>query len=108
MSDFIHLHTHSHYSLQDAACTIDSLVRSAVRDNMKAIALTDHGAMYGISEFNKLAKKAGIKPIFGIEAYITKSGSRLDRGEDYIAAGKARTKLYYHIILLAKNNFAVI
>jgi len=62
MGDFVHLHNHSHYSLQDAACTIDSLIDSAVKDNMHALALTDHGVMYGATEFYKKAKKAGIKP----------------------------------------------
>ena len=103
MSDFVHLHNHSHYSLQDAACTVDSLIQSAVENNMKALALTDHGVMFGASEFSKKAKKAGIKPILGVEAYIVKEGSRFDRGEDYAAAGRGRKKIYNHIVLLAKN-----
>ena len=58
MCDFVHLHNHSHYSLQDAACTIDSLIKAAQENKMHALALTDHGVMYGISEFYKKAKKA--------------------------------------------------
>ena len=60
MNDFVHLHNHSHYSLQDAACTIDGLINQASAYDMKSIALTDHGVMYGISEFYKKAKNAGI------------------------------------------------
>ena len=80
MSDFVHLHNHSHYSLQDAACTVDSLVEAAVRHEMHAFALTDHGVMFGITEFYKKARNAGIKPILGVEAYIVREGSRKDRG----------------------------
>ena len=76
MSDFIHLHNHTHYSLQDGACTVDGLINAAKRNNMKAVALTDHGVMYGISEFYRKAKKEGIKPIIGMEAYILKKRSR--------------------------------
>ncbi|MCX6149382.1 MAG: DNA polymerase III subunit alpha [Ignavibacteriales bacterium] len=102
MSDFIHLHNHTHYSLQDAACTVDSLVQAAKRFNMPAVALTDHGVMYGATEFFRKAKKEGIKPIIGMEAYIVKSGSRFERkGED--VSGKKRAKHYNHLILLAKN-----
>lgn len=103
MSDFIHLHNHSHYSLQDAACTIDDLVKTTVEKNMHAIALTDHGVMYGASEFYKKAKKAGVKPIIGVEAYIVRDGSRFDKGTDSEVNGRKRAKHYNHIVLLAKN-----
>lgn len=102
MTDFVHLHNHTHYSLQDAACTVDSLINAAVRNNMKAIALTDHGVMFGASEFYKKAKKAGIKPIIGMEAYIVVDGSRHDRGNEN--AGRKKSKHYNHLVLLAKNN----
>ena len=75
MSDFIHLHNHSHYSLQDAACTIEALVNATVKNEMHAVALTDHGVLFGASEFYKKAKKAGIKPIIGMEAYIVIDGN---------------------------------
>jgi len=103
MSDFVHLHNHTHYSLQDAACTVDSLIKATVEHNMHAIALTDHGVMYGISEFYKKAKKAGIKPIIGVEAYITREGSRFERGQGAARPGRKRAKHYNHIVLLAKN-----
>ena len=74
MSDFIHLHNHTHYSLQDGACTVDDLVNAAKRNNMHSVALTDHGVMYGIAEFYKKATKEGIKPIVGMEAYIVTEG----------------------------------
>ncbi|MDA3860234.1 MAG: DNA polymerase III subunit alpha [Melioribacteraceae bacterium] len=102
MSEFVHLHNHTHYSLQDAACTVDTLVNAAVENNQPAIALTDHGVMYGVSEFYKKAKKAGIKPILGSEIYIVSEGSRFTKGEK--TAGKKRSKHYRHLILLAKND----
>ena len=74
MSDFIHLHNHTHYSLQDGACTVDSLINAAKNNNMHSVALTDHGVMYGIAEFYKKAIKEGIKPIVGMEAYIVTDG----------------------------------
>jgi len=103
MGDFVHLHNHSHYSLQDAACTIDSLVEATVNNDMHAIALTDHGVMYGISEFNKKAAAKGIKPILGMEAYIVFEGSRKDRGVKNRSIDGRRKKLYNHLVLLAKN-----
>ena len=102
MSDFIHLHNHTHYSLQDGACTVEGLVNAAVKQGMQSVALTDHGVMYGIAEFYKAATKAGIKPILGMEAYVVTEGSRFDRGKDDVK-GKKRTKHYNHLILLAKN-----
>ncbi|MFC2094107.1 DNA polymerase III subunit alpha [Bacteroidota bacterium] len=103
MSEFIHLHNHSHYSLQDGACTIDGLVNAAKKFNMKSVALTDHGVMYGIAEFYKKATKAGIKPIIGMEAYIVRKGSRFERGSSIETNGRKKSKHYNHLILLAKN-----
>jgi DNA polymerase III subunit alpha len=99
MQEYIHLHNHTHYSLLDAACTPDQLVLAAAKDGQKALALTDHGVMFGAIEFYNKAKKAGIKPILGFEAYIA-NGSRFDK-----TAGKAATKKknYFHMVLLAKN-----
>ncbi len=102
MSDFVHLHNHSHYSLQDGAAKVEDLVNAAVRNNMHALALTDHGVMYGVSEFFKKAKKAGIKPIIGEEAYITFEGSRFDKKKNE-NGGKGKSKNYNHLVLLAKN-----
>ncbi|MBE2279252.1 MAG: DNA polymerase III subunit alpha [Ignavibacteriaceae bacterium] len=101
MPDFIHLHNHSHFSLQDAACTIKSIVKAAKKFDMKAVALTDHGVMYGIREFYSKCKDESVKPILGMEAYITLEGSRLDRGVKI--DGTQRQKPYRHIILIAKN-----
>ncbi|MFA6570210.1 MAG: DNA polymerase III subunit alpha [Bacteroidota bacterium] len=106
MIDFVHLHNHSHYSILDALCTPAQLLESAIADGQKAIALTDHGVMFGSVEFfrkadeiNKEAKKQLIKPLIGFEAYVA-NGSRFDT-----SAGKAKTKRrnYFHLVLLAKN-----
>jgi DNA polymerase III alpha subunit len=93
---FVHLHTHSHYSLLDGLVKIDDLIKEVVRYEMPALALTDHGNLYGAVEFYKKAKAAGIKPIIGVEAYVA-SGSRLSKktGID---------EKRYHLIILAENS----
>ncbi len=100
MSDFVHLHNHTHYSILDAVSTPAELVAAAVADGQPAVALTDHGVMYGLVDFYNAAKEQGIKPIIGMEAYLA-NGSRFDK-----SAGKSETKKknYYHIILLVKND----
>jgi DNA polymerase-3 subunit alpha len=102
MSDFIHLHNHSHYSLQDGACRVEDLIDAAVKNNMHAVALTDHGVMYGVLQFYKKAVKAGIKPIIGMEAYVDFEKSRFEKKAD-ITDGRKRSKHYNHLLLLAKN-----
>ena len=104
MPQFVHLHNHSHYSLLDGACTIDALVNAAVENNMPALALTDHGVMFGALEFYRKAKKAGIKPIIGTEAYVITYGSRFEKLTPIQskADGKGRG-IHHHIILLAKD-----
>src|SRR5713101_4550404 len=103
MSEFIHLHNHSHYSLLDGASSIDALVNTAVEYNMPALALTDHGVMFGAIEFYKKAKKVGIKPIIGCEAYIVTKGSRFKKElTKNLRDGQGRG-IYDHIVLLAKN-----
>jgi DNA polymerase-3 subunit alpha len=100
MSDFVHLHNHTHYSLLDAMATPMDLLSAAKDDNQPAIALTDHGVMFGCLEFTKNAKKVGVKPIIGMEAYVA-NGSRFDRSTK-TKDGRKR-KNYYHLVMLAKN-----
>jgi DNA polymerase III subunit alpha len=98
MPQFIHLHNHTHYSLLDGAATPETLAKAAANLGHSAVALTDHGVMFGTFEFYKKAQKAGVKPILGCELYIA-AGSRFDK-----TSGKTKTKNYYHLIALAKNN----
>lgn len=93
---FVHLHVHSHYSLLDGLTKLDEMIEFAKNDEMPALAITDHGVMYGVIEFYQKCKKAGIKPIIGIEAYLA-AGSRHDK------ISRADEKNYYHLLLLAKN-----
>ncbi len=96
-SDFVHLHVHTDYSLLDGACRIDRLMDHACDMGMKAVALTDHGNMFGAIAFYTAAKAKGIKPLIGCEMYIVES-SRLEK------TGKSEDgKSYYHMGLLAKN-----
>jgi DNA polymerase-3 subunit alpha len=97
MPRFTHLHTHSHYSLLDGLGKIDALVEKAKELGMDSLALTDHGNLYGAIEFYKKAKKAGVKPILGLEAYVAPN----DHTQKQAANGEEK---YYHLILLAKNN----
>ncbi len=99
MSEFIHLHNHSHYSILDAIATPEELVKAAAANEMKAIALTDHGVMFGLMEFQKFAKSNGVKPLFGMEAYIA-NGSRFDRIQTKKNEGRRN---YFHLLLLAKD-----
>ncbi len=101
---FVHLHNHTHYSLLDGASTVQSLVNAAIADNMPALAITDHGVLFGAIEFYKRAVKAGIKPIIGCEAYIVTKGSRFEKKLDTNRMNKGEGRgIYNHIILLAKN-----
>ncbi len=93
---YTHLHVHSHYSLLDGVITIPNLVRAAKERGMKALALTDHGNMFGAVEFYKRAREEGIKPIIGMEAYITE-GSRLEKKRGGPAGNT------HHLVLLARN-----
>ncbi len=94
--DFVHLHLHTEYSLLDGACRIDRLFDAAKKLGQSSVAITDHGVMYGVLEFYKRAKSAGIKPIIGCEVYVAPE-SRFDKR-------KIGDKSYHHLILLCKNN----
>ena len=96
MGDFVHLHIHSEYSLLDGANRIKELPKVAKELGMDAIAITDHGVMYGAIEFYKACKEEGIKPIIGCEVYVAPR-TRFDK-----EAGIDNK--YNHLILLAKNN----
>jgi len=93
-SKFVHLHVHSQYSLLDGACRIKDLVQKAIDYQMPAVTITDHGNLFGAIDFFKMAKKMGIKPIIGCEAYLSE-GSRLDK--------TPKNKSAAHLVLLAKN-----
>ena len=96
MSDFVHLHVHTHFSLLDGACRIEDLLSAATADGMPALAVTDHGNLFGAIKFYEEAQKAGVKPIIGYEAYVAERDRRnreMTRSND---AG-------YHLTLLAMN-----
>ena len=104
---FVHLHVHTEYSMLDGAARVDELVAEVAKQEMPAIAITDHGNVFGAYDFNKKARAAGVKPIIGIEAYVAPE-SRFDKrrvkwadgGEDDVSGGGA----YTHMTLLAENN----
>ena len=77
-ADFVHLHVHSEYSLLDGACRIPEMAKAAAAHKMPALALTDHGNMFGAIEFYSACVKQGVKPIIGVEAYIAPN-SRLEK-----------------------------
>ncbi len=95
MGNFTHLHLHTQYSILDGASDIPGLMTKAKEDGMEAIAITDHGNMFGVKEFYNEAKKHGVKPIIGCEIYLTE-GSRFNK------TGK-KDRSGHHLILLAKN-----
>jgi DNA polymerase III subunit alpha len=92
---FTHLHVHTQYSILDGAADISGLINKAKSDGMVALAITDHGNMFGVKEFHDEAKKNGIKPILGCEVYVS-GRSRFDKTEKSDGSGR-------HLILLAKN-----
>ncbi|KKS35407.1 MAG: polymerase III catalytic subunit, DnaE type protein [Parcubacteria group bacterium GW2011_GWC2_42_12] len=92
---FTHLHVHSHYSLLDGLTKIDELIQKAKDQGSTSLALTDHGVMYGAIEFYQKCKKAGLKPIIGVETYLA-PGSRLEKSVK-------DDEKNYHLVLLAKN-----
>ncbi len=96
-ASFVHLHGHSHYSLLDGGAKITDLCRKAAEHKMPALALTDHGNLFGLVEFYTAAREAGIKPLLGCEFYIA-PGSRFDKEAHGISEAA------YHLVVLAKNH----
>jgi DNA polymerase-3 subunit alpha len=97
MKPFVHLHCHTHYSLLDGASRVPELMERVKKLGMNAVAITDHGNLYGAVEFYRDATAAGLNPILGYEAYVA-AGSRLER------EAKGRGDAGFHLTLLAKNN----
>ena len=95
MGGFVHLHLHSEYSLLDGACRISDIPKAAKACGHSAVAITDHGVMYGVIDFYKACKAEGIKPIIGCEVYVAPS-SRFEKSRVDGVAG-------YHLVLLVKN-----
>ena len=94
MGEFVHLHLHTEYSLLDGACRIKDIPERVRECDQDAVAITDHGNMYGVIEFYKTCKKEGIKPIIGCEVYVAPT-SRFDK--------RSSADSYYHLVLLCKN-----
>jgi len=92
---FTHLHTHSHYSLLDGLVKIDDLIQTASKNGMKALALTDHGVMYGVIEFYEKARAQGLKPLIGVEVYLA-NNRMIDKRPNI-------DNKQYHLVLIAKN-----
>lgn len=90
---FVHLHTHTEYSLLDGMSRLSDVVQRAAREGMPAVAITDHGNLIGALKFHEAAREVGVKPILGCEAYVA-PGSRRDQNPD---------SENQHLVLLAKN-----
>ena len=97
-ADYVPLHLHSEYSLLDGAIRLQELVDEASAFRMPAVAVTDHGNLFGAVELYRLATKAGIKPIIGCEVYVA-PGSRLEKRH-----GNDSEDASYHLILIARDN----
>jgi DNA polymerase-3 subunit alpha len=95
--EFVHLHLHTEFSLLDGACHLDELAKHAASMGMKAMAITDHGAMFGAVGWAAACKKAGIKPIIGCESYVA-LGSRHEKSGGGIA------NAYNHLGMIATAN----
>jgi DNA polymerase III subunit alpha len=95
--DFVHLHVHSEYSLLDGLGRIGPLVERAAKLGQPALALTDHGVMHGAIEFVRAARQAGIKPLLGVEAYLTRFGRPMTGRDPELDKNR------YHLLLLAEN-----
>ena len=103
---FVHLHTHTEFSMLDGAARLDDLFKEAARMKMPALAMTDHGNVFGAYEFWRKANAAGVKPIIGMEGYLA-PGSRHERKRAVLARGESSENpdlMYTHMTLLAENN----
>ena len=96
-SEFVHLHLHTEYSLLDGACRLDRLVDRANALKFPALAVTDHGVLYGAIDFYEAASQKGLKPIIGCEVYVA-PGSRFEKKTT--SGGR---DVYHHLVLLAKD-----
>lgn len=111
--DFVHLHVHSEYSMLDGAAKLKDIVKEAKRQGQRAVALTDHGYCYGAYEFYKAAKDEGVKPIIGVEAYMTPGTSRFSQDRVLWGDENQRTDdvsargAYTHLTLLSHNNIGL-
>jgi DNA polymerase-3 subunit alpha len=105
---FVHLHTHTEFSMLDGASRVADVVDTAVADGQPALGITDHGNMYGVLDFYKACRSAGINPVIGTEAYMAKETRherpvRRGRIDDGGGEGEGGEKLYYHLTLLAET-----
>jgi DNA polymerase III subunit alpha len=105
---FAHLHTHTEYSMLDGASRVDELMRKAAALDMPAMAITDHGVMFGVIDFYKAGLRHGVKPIVGVELYMA-PGSRYEKGvrrgtSEGTGAGGSRAEPYHHLTVLAESN----
>jgi DNA polymerase III subunit alpha len=96
-AEFVHLHLHTEYSLLDGACRLDRLLDKARELEFSALAITDHGVLYGAIDFYQAAREKGLKPIIGCEVYVA-PGSRFEKK----SSGNGRD-VYNHLLLLAKD-----
>ena len=106
---FVHLHTHTEYSILDGASRLDELIAAAAADGQPALGITDHGNMYGVLDFYRKCSEQGIKPVIGVEAYMAHESrherpSRRGRVDDSGGDTEGGRKLYYHLTLLATDD----
>ncbi|HEX9968499.1 MAG TPA: PHP domain-containing protein, partial [Acidimicrobiales bacterium] len=106
---FTHLHLHTEFSMLDGAARVKEVIAAAAADGQPAIGITDHGNMYGVLDFYRAARKAGITPVLGIEAYMAGESRferpvRRGRVDDGGGEGERGEKLYYHLCLLAETD----
>ena len=102
VSEFVHLHNHSEYSLLDGAAPVKKMASLAAELGMKSLALTDHGNMFGILDFYDACVKQGVAPVLGCEFYVVEGSRRVKTRDEEKPDSESRGKLH-HLVLLAKN-----